>query len=165
MAHRLRMFPPGCGAATRRFALDPKCAGERGPLPFGVACSRSLSDGYQFVEGNAERGRRFDPDEDPAIPQRLSTSQTFDPPLAFQSASLLPSGEGMVQPRFVLLSCSTGLTLPVSSMFRRVHFPVASSPVVHRSVVVWDVLNAAAHKLLPSADQSALRFQSNRARK
>jgi hypothetical protein len=55
--------------------------------------------------------------------QRLSASHTFDEPVAFQIANLLPSGEGIAQPKFILLSRSSGVTLPA-------HAPVALKPVV-----------------------------------
>lgn len=60
----------------------------------------------------------------------------------------------MAQPKFILLSRSIGVTLPDRSTFKSVHAPVALKPVVHRPLVVSDVVNAVAHKLLPSADQS-----------
>ena len=75
-------------------------------------------------------------------------------PLAFQIASLLPSGEGIAQPKFILLSRSIGVTLPVNSTFKRVHSPVALKPVVHKPLVVSEVVKAVDHKLSPSADQS-----------
>ena len=75
-------------------------------------------------------------------------------PVAFQIASLLPSGEGIAQPKFILLSRSIGVTLPVNSTFKRVHSPVALKPVVHKPLVVSEVVKAVDHKLSPSADQS-----------
>src|SRR5215831_17185332 len=86
---------------------------------------------------------------------KFSTNHTFDAPVAFQIATLLPSGDGIAQPRFILVSCSMGVALPDKSTFSRVQEPAGLKPVVHRFPVP-ELEKAVIQKPSPSAFQSSV---------